>query len=275
MGSKKYAKKKREETIVYSSPFSFFFSPTSFKTCGKMFWRWKTSSSSSNHGRATGGMSTGEKGESHQQHSQWKEIGYDDDGGSAELEQSVGRHSTNDGPLSHSNGVKINENGGGVGKDGTSTHWTSLPQTLPPPSSPSTARSPAFADVPPSLWLTSSSAKEKHLSLVGKKDLEGLTEKDIRDLLCNIQRCQKKDEEGEKRACAVLTMAMTHLLEGQRFSDVISGCPPSVFRAARSCVELGHHLTARRLFSEKLSRLYGVLPFIPLSLLSEVEESGA
>lgn len=116
--------------------------------------------------------------------------------------------------------------------------------------------------------LLSSSASPKHMMDIGERDLEQLTGDDIQDLLFDMKACRTHPNQ-EK--CQVLEKAMRYLLEQQRFSDVIGACPPSVLRAARSAVKEEDYLIARRLFSEKLSLLYGVLPFLPLSLLKSDE----
>lgn len=117
--------------------------------------------------------------------------------------------------------------------------------------------------------LASSSASQKHMMCVGERDLEQLTRDDIHDLLSDMDACRTYPNQ---KKCQVLEKAMRYLLEQQRFSDVIGACPPSVFRAARSAVKEEDYLIARRLFSEKLSLLYGVLPFLSLSLLKSDEK---
>lgn len=69
-----------------------------------------------------------------------------------------------------------------------------------------------------------------------------------------------------------LEQAMRMMLENQRFGEVMHACPPSTLREARGEVTNAYKLLLRPIFSEKLSLLYGVLPFIPSHYLEESVE---
>lgn len=146
--------------------------------------------------------------------------------------------------------------------------------TMPPPNGSSLLSSSYFIFPPPgtsfpttSTSLFTLSAQQKHVEAVKEEDLEGITEKDIQDLLYDMKQCCQRDS--QHPTCQTMKKAMRYLLEGQRFAEVMNACPPSVLRVARSSVEKEHHAVVRRLFSEKLSLLYAVLPFIPTSYLYE------
>lgn len=69
-----------------------------------------------------------------------------------------------------------------------------------------------------------------------------------------------------------LEQSLRIMLEYQRFGDVMNACPPSTLREARAQVTNAHKLVLRPIFSEKLSLLYGVLPFIPSHYLGDCDE---
>lgn len=97
----------------------------------------------------------------------------------------------------------------------------------------------------------------RKLQAVTSNDLASVTLQDVLSL---------KDFHGDVNPDE-LKNAMKIMLENQRFSEVLDFCPSNSFNEACKQVEASHKMILRPMLLEKLTLLYGVLPFIPSSLV--------